>query len=280
MGEEEGKPPKAGGRKLLRFTQGAVMLAAAFFLTVHVLKWERVRIDGVSLALLAFLLVVPLAELVRKVKLGEFEAEIGRDEVAKAQAKAAVELPPSSPAPASSLEEEVFQQLLRDDPRLALAKVRIELEEALRRLYAQTTDPEPDWRRLSLGRMVDGLAKREAISPQIAGALRDVIGLANRAVHGEHVEPSTAQELVTLGLRLVAELQHLYVDRVLRPSESVVISSTEVESFSSARYRVTTVVPLVENPKRNTYVLSQEELDAFLEGYREYAEFIVGVERA
>jgi hypothetical protein len=47
----------------------------------------------------------------------------------------------------------------------------------------------------------------------------------------------------------------------------------------SARYRVTTVVPLVEKPIKNTYVFDQDTLDSFLEGYEEYAEFIVAVEK-
>ena len=45
------------------------------------------------------------------------------------------------------------------------------------------------------------------------------------------------------------------------------------------RYRMTTVVPLVKNPKRNTYILDQDGLDSFLDGYEEYAEFIVAIEK-
>jgi hypothetical protein len=47
-----------------------------------------------------------------------------------------------------------------------------------------------------------------------------------------------------------------------------------------ARYRVTTVVPLVTHPTRNMYMVNQEALDSFLEGYDEYAEFLVAVELA
>lgn len=44
-----------------------------------------------------------------------------------------------------------------------------------------------------------------------------------------------------------------------------------------AKYRVTTLVPLVNNPVKNVYVVDQEELDEFLEGYNEYAEFIIEI---
>jgi hypothetical protein len=117
------------------------------------------------------------------------------------------------------------------------------------------------------------------LSAPVASALRDVIGLANRAVHGEYVEPEAGQELATLGLRLVSELQQTYVERVLKPVESVVIQQQEVDAYIAARYRVTTVVPLVDKPTRNTYVFDQPAMNSFLENYKEYAEFIIAVER-
>jgi len=264
-------------RGLLRTGQVFAMLATAGLLGAHVVQWDRVRVDAVTLALLGLLLVIPLAELIRKVKIGDFEAEIGREEVAKAQAKAAVELPPTE-ADGTTISEQRIQQLLRDDPRLALAKVRIDLEEALKRLYA-SAHPDPDPRRVSLSRMVDGLVRREVLSGSVASALRDVIGLANRAVHGEYVESQAAEELAKLGLRLVSELQQTYVQRVLKPLESVVIQSAEVDGYSAARYRVTTIVPLVDKPTRNTYIFDQLAMNSFLENYKEYAEFIVAVER-
>lgn len=278
MSQEQEEATRRVTPRLLRVTQVLVMLATAFLLGAHVIKWDAVQVDAVTLALLGLLLVIPLAEVIRKIKLGEFEAEIGRDEVARIQAKAALELPPA-PEATMGLSEERVRELLRDDPRLALAKVRIELEEALRRLYSATAESEPDWRRLSLGRLVDGLVRKEVLTGSVASALRDVITLANRAVHGENVEPGAAEQLALLGVRLVRELQQLSLERVLHPVESVVISRDEVERYAAARYRVTTIVPLVENSIRNTYIFDQEALDSFLEGYEEYAEFIVAVEQ-
>ncbi|MEW6067429.1 MAG: DUF4145 domain-containing protein [Nitrospirota bacterium] len=278
MNEEQEHSAKRVTPRLLRVTQVLVMLVTAFLFGAHVLKWDALQVDTVTLALLSFLVVIPLAELVRKIKLGEFEAEIGREEIAKVQAKAATELPPSS-ADAISVSEERIRSLLAEDPRLALAKVRIELEESLKRLYAANAQSEPEWRRLSLGRLVDNLIRREVLSSSLASALREVITLANRAVHGEHVESHNAEQLAVLGIRLVHEVQQLYVDRVLRPVESVVISGDEMNEYGKSRYRVTTIIPLVKNPTRNTYIFDQNALDSFLEGYEEYAEFIVSIEK-
>lgn len=278
MSEEQQQTPKRTTPRLLRVTQVLVMLATAFLFGAHVVKWDAIQVDAVTLALLGFLIVIPLAELIRKIKLGEFEAEIGREEIAKVQAQAATELPPTSVDAISTFEERI-RALLGEDPRLAMAKVRIELEESLKRLYAAEAQSEPDWRRLSLSRLVDNLIRKEVLSPSLASALREVIALANRAVHGERVESADAEQLAVLGVRLIHEVQHLYVERILRPFETVVITGNEVNKYSTARYKVTTVVPLVENPTKNTYIFDQNALDSFLDGYEEYAEFIVSVEK-
>lgn len=268
---------RVGQRRLFRTTQVIVMIAAAALLVAHAAKWESVRVDAVTLALLGFLLVVPLAELIRKVKIGDFEPEIGRDEVARVQAKAALELTPTGDGDVP-ISADRIRGLLQEDPRLALAKVRIELEEGLKRLYDSTGKSEPQSRRLSLGRLVDHLVRTEVLPPHVAGALRDVIALANRAVHGEPVEPRAAEDLALLGIRLIREVQHLTFERALRPSDTAEITPADAEAYQGAMYRVTTVVPLAEHPVRNTYVLDQQGLDAFLEGYHEYGEFLVAIE--
>ncbi len=264
--------------RLLWGVQVLLIIVVVLLLGAHVMKWDVVRVDGVALTLLGLLLVIPLADLIRKVKLGEFEAEIGRDEIAKTQAKATVDLP-ISPEGEDQVSEKRVRALLRDDPRLALAKVRIELEDALKRLYTNIAESEPDWKRLSLSRLVNELVRREILNSYRADALRDVIALANRAVHGERVEPAAAEDLALLGIRLTRELEQLNRDRFLLSLNTVIITPDEVEQHRSARYRMTTVVPLVKNPQRNTYILDQDGLDSFLDGYEEYAEFIVAIEK-
>lgn len=56
-----------------------------------------------------------------------------------------------------------------------------------------------------------------------------------------------------------------------------VISSQRVKALNNAEYLVKTIVPLVENPLKKTYLLNQEELNNFLEGYSEYGEFIISI---
>lgn len=278
MTEEQNQPTTRINPKLLRFIQVLLMVITAFLLVSHILKWNAIQVDSVTLALVGLLLVIPLVDLIRKIKLGDFEAEIGKAEVSKAQAKVAVELPPPTEEELDIAEKQV-RELLRSDPRLAMAKIRIELEEALKRLYSATIGSEPDLRRTSLGRLVDALVQRQVLRGPVASSVRDVITLANRAVHGERIEPNAAEELAILGVRLVHEIQQAYLEHLLQPVEKDVITPQEVDRYRSARYRVTTIVPLVENPTRNIYVFDQEALESFLEGYEECAEFIVSVEQ-
>lgn len=60
------------------------------------------------------------------------------------------------------------------------------------------------------------------------------------------------------------------------PSLAPEISETAAAIRSLA---LTTVVPYVDNPEQRVYVLNQDELDAFLEGYSEFAEFMVRLEK-
>ncbi len=62
--------------------------------------------------------------------------------------------------------------------------------------------------------------------------------------------------------------------------ESKTIESGEVDIYISSRYRVRTIIPFKGNPVMNVYLFTKEELNTFLEGYDQYAEFIVSVEQA
>jgi hypothetical protein len=62
--------------------------------------------------------------------------------------------------------------------------------------------------------------------------------------------------------------------------ESKAIGNREVDIYMSSKYRLTTIIPLKENPVMNVYLFTKEELDNFLEGYDQYTEFLVSVEQA
>jgi hypothetical protein len=187
-----------------------VLVLALFLLIAHSLSLGFIKVDGVTLALLGVLMAIPLIEYVRKIRIGEFEAEIAPREVAQAEATVEDQLDPKTLEEPD--DEAAFMiELTQRDPQLGLASVRIKLEQALRDLYHVAN---PGQRMPPLARTVDDLAEREVLEPWLAAGIRDVLPLANRAVHGEHIRASDAQSLVSLGIALVAEVHAAFDDLV------------------------------------------------------------------
>jgi hypothetical protein len=98
-------------------------------------------------------------------------------------------------------------------------------------------------------------------------------------IHGDYIRTADAEELVRVGIRVLQQLREDVRENALSPVRSETIDHEQVNELAQARYRVTTVIPYAESPKRNEYVLGQEQLDFFLDSYSDYAEFIVGIER-
>jgi len=264
--------------KTVKIIQWAIMVLVCTLLIAHILKWDKLQVDGTTIALVGILLVVPLIEFIRKIRIGEFEAEIGPKEIEKVKAKASGELTllPKHFRSKSNLYSQVVD-LVRQDPQLGLAKLRIELEKTLKALF-KLYDEERKYYSPNLSYMVERLYREGHLPPNIASPLKDVISLANRAVHGGSVRTLVAEELAVLGIQLIEELKNLYREKALKPIKSETIADDEVERFREKKYRITTIIPYVEGPKKTVYVLDQDELEDFLEGYFEYAEFIVGIE--
>jgi len=272
-------------RFVVRHLWWAVLLVATGLLVAHTLSVSRVVVDNTSLILLFVILASPFVAAIKKIKIGDFEAEIQPDEVKQVarQVEAALPMVPSSATPPLSTNDTgaAILELAQVDPVVGLAKLRIEIEARLRRL-AEREDPTPADRRArtqNLGRVVRDLSAREILRPSFGASLLDVIGICNRAIHGEDIRDVDAQQIARSGVELLDAL-----DRVVRtfavthPVKTMVVANEERDRLEQARFRLTTIVPLVENPQRLEYLLSQAELDEFLDGYSEFAEFVIGVE--
>lgn len=122
--------------KLIQWTVGLFALA---LLIAHTFQWSRIQVDAVTILLLAVIALIPIIELIRKIKIGEFEAEIASREVAEASAKIQKEAPTKSTKEQRSIQEypEVLD-IVKDDPQLGLAKLRMELERVLKMLYTHS----------------------------------------------------------------------------------------------------------------------------------------------
>lgn len=185
-----------------------VALSAFALLVLHTVSCtDCARVDTTSIGLLAILLLVPVAPFITKLRAGELEAEIGYRDAKKLQASAA-ELPA---VPVEKIAEQgalTVEELVSRDPALGLAKLRMDLEQEVRRIYSSRID-QPMRRGLSLGPMVRELETAGQLPRDISAPLLDVSALANRAIHGEFVPREVAEEIATVGLRVLEALRLL-----------------------------------------------------------------------
>ena len=258
-----------------------IFLIALVLLISHVVGWEKITVDTTTLLLLDILLVSPLIEQLRKIKVGEFEAEIAPKEVEKVETEVNKHLGERGTKEITETrirpEEKYFSDLVERDPILALAEMRLEIERALARLYWLAGLGGQKYK-YSGRSLVTDLARSGILPSQLSGPIQDLFSLANRAIHGEYVRKADAKRILEIGTRILEEIDLIIEEFVLKPIETQSISDGDVRSAGEAKYRVTTIVPLVENPIRKVYIFDQEGLDMFLEGYNEYAEFLVGIE--
>jgi hypothetical protein len=270
-----------------------VTLAVALAIT-HMFWSSDVRIDGVTIALLAVVLLSPYLSLMRRIRFGELEAEIAPEEVEevrqRVQEASSTQSPQekdeeAQPSSHSRHVEGVVDDLLHvldRDPALALAKLRIEIERLLEQIYFLDASPE-ECARPPAGVMgfLRALSRKEIIDKPTLAAVGSMTRVLNRAVHGASFEREQASEIIDSGASLLDRLNDAYMEvyeRAFRPVEEETIDMQQHDAAQSSRYRVVTITPLIPNPQRRTYIMTQGQLDSFLEGYDEYAEYLISIE--
>lgn len=100
-----------------------------------------------------------------------------------------------SPSP-SGLELSYYRDLAQEDPVLALAGLRIELETMLKNL-AKGFDVELG-KRDGIGLIVKKLRDRIAITSKQAELINAILKLSNAAIHGTQVTPNQATEILEI----------------------------------------------------------------------------------
>jgi archaeosine-15-forming tRNA-guanine transglycosylase len=117
------------------------------------------------------------------------------------------------------------------------------------------------------------------LSIKISHSLREVVSICNRAIHGEEIRKQDVEIIIHIGVELLNFLYTETPNIITKETEEIIIDNKNVDEYMSAKYKVTTVVPLVEKPKKKIYILNQQELDEFFDGYNEFAEFIVDIKK-
>jgi hypothetical protein len=261
----------------------AMLVIAIFLLIAHTLSIQEIVVDNTTLTLLIIIIIIPFIPYVKKIKLGNFEAEISPREIQKVKEEVEIQLSEPekiSPEINKSLKIlEKIKKLSKDDPVLALAKLRIEIEKIITRLHVSTNMKSHIRRSPSLVRMIMELSYDGILSIKISHSLREVVSICNRAIHGEEIRKQDVEIIIHIGVELLNFLYTETPNIITKETEEIIIDNKNVDEYMSAKYKVTTVVPLVEKPKKKIYILNQQELDEFFDGYNEFAEFIVDIKK-
>ncbi|MCZ2845679.1 MAG: hypothetical protein O2U61_04170 [Candidatus Bathyarchaeota archaeon] len=214
--------------------------------------------------------------------MGDFEAEIDSKEVQKVKDQVDYkfgdsELSDQKPEVQENIDN--ITVLLDSDHILALAKLRIELKKNINKLYRLNMGYKynKNDRNMPLGKTVHELALREVLSKDISNPLREILYFCNRAIHGDEVTKKDAKKIVNSGISIYKHVISLGQEYIAKPNEVVEIDTYKVDKYKNSKYRVVTIIPYTEKPVKNVRVVNQEELDELLDGYGEYAEFIVEI---
>jgi hypothetical protein len=159
-----------------------------------------VKIDAVSLGLLALALLPWLSPLIKSAELpGGVKIEF--QDVQEAVDKVAAAAPAT--AATSRRPEDSFVAMASQDPSLAMVGLRIEIEKRLRRLAERSQLPSSR----PLTQLTHDLERRNVLNHEASAGLRDLIALGNRAAHGVEVSPEAAYSAVEYGPQVLGILE-------------------------------------------------------------------------
>ena len=199
-----------------RWAQVIVASAILLIICIHLI-YPKLAIDSITVSLLVLLLAVWFLPWVKTLKIPG-GAEIQMREVEKVEeslSKIDLARRPQSPtnfaiAAIDGVEVDrtpLREQLLEQDPNLALAGLRIEIEKHLRDLATK--------RGIFLQKNTDLIALSRALKQmgildtKVESSLSEIVALCNRAVHGAQVGTTVARRTVAIGQELLSILESL-----------------------------------------------------------------------
>jgi hypothetical protein len=181
-------------------------------------KWA---IDSITVTLFVLFLVVWILPWVKSLEIPGGTVIRMRD-VEKAQESLAKIDLPRRPQPPTNVRITAIDgvelnklslrdHLLNEDPNLALASLRIEIEKRLRDLATKRGFFVQNF--IGVSQVTQTLTQNGALDPKLSSSLSEIIALCNRAVHGATVEPEVARRTIVIGEELLSVLDDLLQGR-------------------------------------------------------------------
>jgi hypothetical protein len=184
-----------------RQIQIGITTVAGALTFIHLI-WPHVALDGVSVTLILIAILPWLNPLFKSIELpGGFKVEFNQLERTTERADRAGLL--AAPSIGPETHEYSFQAVAQEDPNLALAGLRLEIE---KRLIQIANKHGVDAQNRGIARLLQALAERRLITSEARSVLADMIQLLNSAVHGATVDFRAASWAIEIGPRLLKSL--------------------------------------------------------------------------
>lgn len=173
----------------------AILLIIIYIIIIKI--FPNFTIDNVTLFLLIIAILPWLRSIIKSVEIPGLKIELQDFEKATEKAEKAGLIGKISE------NKPTYLSIANEDPRLALAGLRIEIEQRLKTLAnANGIDTE----RQGFRQLLRVLSENNIISKEQNSVLNDVIGLLNSAVHGVEFDSKTANWAIDVGPRILSAL--------------------------------------------------------------------------
>jgi hypothetical protein len=191
-----------------RIVQIMITVSAILFAAVHLI-WPALTIDSITIALVIIAIIPWLGSLFKAVELpGGLKIEYHELQKAANDAEKAGLLKKTQNTELSTKGEYSFQQIASDDPNLALAGLRIEIE---KRLIEIANSYKIQIRKGGVASLSRTLKEQGILSSQEYSALLDIVVLLNSAVHGAKVGVDATNWALDVGSQLLDALDEKIV---------------------------------------------------------------------
>ena len=185
-----------------------ILIIGIALIVVHGFWSDTFKVDSITILILFILSIPFVAQYLRKAKLPGAEFEF-KEEIHETQKLVELSIERAKKAESAGeakfLSFETFKlssvrELLDADPVLALAALRIEIERKLRSVADFLDVPTRD--KLSIPKIIDALRQKELLSFEQISALRKIVNMCNKAIHGFAVSREEAKEIIDLSEEL------------------------------------------------------------------------------
>lgn len=181
---------------VLKWISASISLLCVILIILHAV-FPQFAIDMVTVALIVILIFPWLLPYIANIKLPG-GIEITTREVEQLE-RAASKLVPLRRRARRTTEQRLYL-LFNEDPNLALAYLRMEIEKRLREIALKR---RLDVEMHPLSYLLRNLLTQKIIDREEFDALQTVIRICNKAVHSEKVNPEIAFKIIDIGIRLL-----------------------------------------------------------------------------